>query len=444
MVENEGLVAVVREAGIVGAGGAGFPTHVKINTKADFVIINGAECEPLLRVDQLLMACGAEELLSALQLVVDHVGAKEGVIALKKKYHDAEDALNAHLGKFPRLRLHLMDNFYPAGDEQVIVYEVTGKIVPEGGIPLNVGVIVSNVETMLNIYDAYNKKRPVTHKYLTVTGAVAEKKTVCVPIGITVKEAIDLAGGALIDDYVIVNGGPMMGKLISPHDFITKTVKGLIVLPKGHSLINSLSKELSGMLREAKTACMHCSLCSEVCPRGLLGHRIAPHKLIRIASYGSFCDSKTSTENAFLCCECRLCEYACVMNLQPWKLNATLKGQMAKAGVRNTLNNKPERCAPFREYKKFPVNKLISMLGLAAFDAPAPIDFSERTFNTVSLPLRQHLGVPSLPLVKEGDFVEAGQKIADIPEGKLGSPLHASISGTVAQVTDGSIVIKKV
>jgi len=439
---EKSLTTLVEEAGIVGAGGAGFPSHVKYNAKAEYVIINGAECEPLLRVDQQLMACEADKILQALQLIVDHVGAKAGYIALKKKYHSAEEALSGCISSYPSCKIHFLDNFYPAGDEQVIVYEVTKRIVPEGGLPLNVGVIVTNVETALNVYEAYINQKPVTEKYLTVTGEVANQITIKVPLGITVKEAIDLAGGVTVNDFKVINGGPMMGKLISVDEVITKTVKGLIVLPANHSLITSLTKEVSSMMREARTACMHCSLCTEVCPRGLLGHRLEPHKLIRIPSYGKICDSNTTAVHAFLCCGCRLCEYACVQDLQPWKMNGILKSELLNQGIRNNLNLQPDKAAMFREYKKYPVNKLISKLGLAKYDKPAPIIASEKAFKTVTIPLRQHVGAPSEPVVKVGVTVQKGDLVAKISEGKLGSNIHASISGVVTAVTNENIRIQ--
>ena len=189
---EENLTTLVERSGIVGAGGAGFPTHVKLNAKADTVIINGAECEPLLRVDQQLMAQQAGRLLQALDLIVAQVGAEQGVVALKEHYHGAVEALKRELPNHPKLRIHPMGAFYPAGDEQVIVYEVTGRIVPEGGIPLNVGTIVTNVETALNVLEA-TEGRPVTEKYVTLTGAVHTPKTVKVPLGITVAEEIGRA-----------------------------------------------------------------------------------------------------------------------------------------------------------------------------------------------------------------------------------------------------------
>ncbi|MCI8683607.1 MAG: electron transport complex protein RnfC [Lachnospiraceae bacterium] len=439
---QENLTALVESAGIVGAGGAGFPTHVKLNAKADTVIINGAECEPLLRVDQQLMAGQAGRLLAALDKIVAHLGAEEGVVALKEHYHTAAEALQRELANYPKLRLHLLGAFYPAGDEQVIVYEVTGRIVPEGGIPINVGVVVTNVETALNVLDAADG-HPVTDKYVTVTGAVRGPKTVKVPLGITVAEALELAGGPTAPDYRIVNGGPMMGRLVSPESVITKTTKGLIVVPAGHPLLNSLERPLNVSLRQAAAACMQCSLCSEVCPRGLLGHRIQPHKLMRLTAYGSMCDPAQTPMNAYLCCGCRLCEYACVMGLQPWKLNGNLKNILGSQGIRNSLNSKPEQGAPFREYKRFPVHKLIHQLGLAAYDVDAPLEETALpAYAKVTLPLRQNVGAPAEPAVQTGSQVQKGDLIARIPEGKLGANLHASISGTVTAVSDDSIVIQ--
>lgn len=438
---QENLIGLVEQAGVVGAGGAGFPTHVKLKGQADTVIINGAECEPLLRVDQQLMALHAEELLDALDLLVEQVGAARGVVALKEHYHAAVESLKRELPRHSRLSLHLMGSFYPAGDEQVTVYEVTGRVVPEGGIPLNVGVVVTNVETALNVR-ASLRGEPVTDKYVTLTGEVKTPKTVRVPLGITVREALDLAGGPKVQDYRIINGGPMMGQLVSPESHITKTTKGLIVLPAGHPLLVSLERPVSDSIRRAATSCMQCSLCSEVCPRALLNHRLQPHKLMRLAGYGSLCDPEQTPMNAYLCCGCRLCEYACVMDLQPWKLNTYLKGVLSRQGIRNELNHKPSEAAPFREYKRYPVHKLIHQLGISAYDVDAPLEEREASFSTVTLPLRQNVGAPAEPVVKVGDHVDKGTLIARIPDGKLGANLHASISGKVSSVEGSSIKIK--
>lgn len=437
------LCSIVKDAGIVGAGGAGFPTHVKLNAKAEYVILNGAECEPLLRVDQQLMASESRKILEGLKIVKEHVGAKFGVIALKEKYKEAISSLESILEEYDGISLYKLKNFYPAGDEQVIVYEVTGRIVPEGGIPLNVGAIVSNVETIVNLYNAYYNDTPVIEKYVTVTGDVKYPKTLKLPIGVSIEEAINLAGGPTIEDFVVINGGPMMGKIVDIKNPITKTTKGLIVLPKSHSLVNSLTKDINKMLKEAKAACMHCSHCSEVCPRNLIGHGIYPDKMMRLASYGDLCDEKITPVNAFLCCECRLCEYACVMDLQPWKLHNSLKKTMSANGIKNSCNNVPQSAHPFREYKRYPVSKLIYKLGLNSYDVKAPISDVTISSNTISILLSQHIGAPSTPVVNIGDKVFKGDLIAKVEDNKLGSNIHSSLDGVISDIRDNMIIINR-
>ncbi|MGI6108628.1 MAG: 4Fe-4S dicluster domain-containing protein [Eubacteriaceae bacterium] len=438
---EQNLVELARNAGIVGAGGAGFPTAVKLDASCDTVIVNGAECEPLLRVDQQLMVVKAEELLEALNAVVEHTGAKEGVIGLKKKYVPAINRLNSMISKYPKLRLFILENFYPAGDEQTLVYEVTGKSVPEGGIPLNVGALVMNVETLLNLHNMMEDGTPVTDSYITVTGAVRKPLTIKVPLGITATQAIDLAGGATVDEYTIINGGPMMGKIVSPDSFVTKTTKGYIVLPSDHKLIESKTRPVSRSIRDAAVACMQCSLCTEVCPRHRLGHNLEPHKLMRIAAYGGTLDRKALATTAFLCCDCGLCQHACVMDLQPWKFNQELKRQMSAAGIKNPHHNSDVHAIRFADTHRFDVHRLIRRLGLDQYDVPAPLVPEKLDYTAVTIPLSQHIGAPSVPVVQVGDTVSRGQLIGDIPEGKLGAKIFASIDGVVTDISGNQISI---
>lgn len=444
---SKDYLTFIREAGVVGAGGAGFPTHVKVNGKAEFVIVNGAECEPLLRVDQQLFVYRTIDVLEGLRIVVEQVGAKKGIVALKKKYKTAIERLNSEIERMQlgdRVEIFLLDDFYPAGDEQVLVYEVLQRIVPEGGIPLQVGTVVSNVETLLNVSNAV-KGIPVYEKYITVTGMVHHPITVKVPLGITVREVLELAGGSKVENFRIIDGGPMMGKLVSDLEQpVTKTTKGLIVLSEDHPLILSRVQPVEKMLHIAKATCCHCSMCTEVCPRNLLGHSLHPDKLMRLASYQTTAenDSKTVTE-AFLCTGCSLCEVACVMNLQPWKINQWLKGQLGAAKIRNPHNNQPEEVHEFREYKKFPTKRLIANLGIEEFNVDAPFVEDElSTYSTVVLNRRQHIGANTTPVVKVGDFVKAGQLIADIAPDQLGTALHASISGIILKIEEDRIEIR--
>jgi hypothetical protein len=193
----------------VGAGGGGFPTHVKLNAKAETVIANGAECEPLLHKDAVIMEESAAELVRGMQLAMEAVGAKEGVIGVKGKKKHAVEAVQA-ASKGTNVRVQLLGDYYPAGDEYDLVYNVTGKLIPPGGIPIAVGVVVNNVETFVNIAAAHDGK-PLTHKTLTIAGAVKSPATLRVPIGMTFRECIEYAGGLDTDDPVLVIGGLMMG-----------------------------------------------------------------------------------------------------------------------------------------------------------------------------------------------------------------------------------------
>lgn len=440
----ENIVQMIKASGVVGAGGAGFPTHMKLDAKAEFVLVNGAECEPLLRVDQQLMASETEKMLFALNACVEQVGARRGIIGIKAKYHSAIHAIEKLLPHYPKLSLHQLANVYPAGDEQYIVYELTGKVVPEGGIPLMVGSVVVNVETLLNIYDAMKSNSPVIEKYLTITGAVKHPMTVKVPVGVSVQSIIEMAGGATVSDYKVIDGGPMMGKILgSTEEPVKKTSKGYIVLPADHALIASKEKSVERVLVEAKTACCHCDLCTDLCPRYLLGHKLHPSKLMRIAGYGSMGDKHASLDEAFLCCECGLCEQACVMNLQPWKVNIYLKGQLNKMGVKNSNKREITEVHPFKEYRGFPVKKLIYKLDLSSYDAAADFTSAQPEYDFVKLMARQHIGKPSNLSVAVGDQVARGQLIFASEEGALGANIHASISGTVTEATQDYVVIKK-
>ena len=188
---------------------------------------------------------------------MDATGAKEGIIATKAKYKDGIAALEKNLTG-GRIRIHLLDDFYPAGDEQVIVQEVTGRVVPQGGIPLKVGCVVVNVETLLNVVDALDDI-PVTRKYLTINGEVAAPCTLRLPVGTPVAAALALAGVKSTEGLRVIDGGPMMGKLIEDLEQpVTKTTKGLLVLPADHPIILKRIQSCDRIIRQANTACIQC------------------------------------------------------------------------------------------------------------------------------------------------------------------------------------------
>ncbi|MDR2394829.1 MAG: SLBB domain-containing protein [Treponema sp.] len=440
---NEILTNKIKEAGVTGAGGAGFPTAVKLGSAPEYIIVNGVECEPLIQVDQQLTAMYAPLLLKTLDYLVEALGARQGIFALKEKYVRARQALNGVIAEYPRLSIMPLVSAYPMGDEQVLVYETIGKIVPEGGIPLNVGAMVINVESLLNIRHALEGKS-VVEKYITVTGLVRNPRTFKVPLGISMRALIEKAGGTTAADPVLIDGGPLMGRvernLEAP---VIKTSKAIIVLNRDHPLILTKDRPLNRMMKLAQTACCHCMMCSDLCPRQLLGHALFPDKLMRLASYNATCEKEVSATSAYLCCECRLCEYACIMQLQPWKLNRELKVRLKEAKIQNPHHAVPEKVNPFRQYRRYPTDKLVRQLGLAAFyHINAPFEAYDEVVSKVTLPLRQHFGAPALPVVKVGDVVRKGDRIASMPEEALGAHVHASIDGTIRLIDAVAIVIE--
>lgn len=435
----EGALEKIRDAGVVGAGGAGFPTHVKIAANAEYVIVNGAECEPLIKVDQQLMAVNADKVIEGLEIVMRVAGAQYGIIALKNKYKEAISSLSKHITGKP-MELFMLDDFYPAGDEQVAVYEVLKRIVPAGGIPLKVGCVVTNVETLINIAGAV-KGLPVTHTYLTIAGAVPNPVTLKLPIGTSVKEAVALAGKETLEGMAVIDGGPMMGKMVE--DFsqpITKTTKALLVLPQNHPLIQKRTMPFKNVVKQLKSACIQCQRCTDLCPRYLLGHKLEPHKIMRSLNLGH--SAADVLKMSFLCSECGACEhYACPNMLSPRQINAKIKKELAQNGIKPNPTDKAPVANGMREYRKIPVKRLKIQLGVNDFDLPAPLSDQDYEPSLVKIPISKHIGKSSIPMVEVGQFVEKGALIARIPENSLGANIHASISGTVAEVSDHIVIV---
>ncbi|BDF58917.1 NADH dehydrogenase [Christensenellaceae bacterium] len=429
------LIDSVREAGIIGAGGAGFPTHVKIGCQAEYVIGNGAECEPLLRVDQQLMARYAEDVVAGIAAVKEQVGAKKAVICLKEHYHDAVAALKK-AARSQGVSVKLFKSYYPAGDEQQMVFEVTGRVIPTGGLPLDVGAVVCNVSTLVNIANAL-KGKPVTDKMVTVGAHVKQPVTLRVPIGTPISLLLQRAGAPEnMDGYTVVIGGPCMGKLTKDLSTpVTKTTGGLLVIPDDHPLLAKKQDNIERDIRLAKAVCCNCSMCTQMCPRNALGLNVQPHKAMRAVSQGS--GALLGTANSvFSCCDCGICTYyACNFGLSPSKIMQRLKSGMMAQGV------KPQKEVPFApdpdiDGKRIPVSRMIARLGLSKYDVPAPLEDELMNVNQVRIPLKMSIGAPSTPVVAVGDSVNAGDLIADIRENALGSKIHASISGIVSAVGD--------
>lgn len=431
-----GLIDQIRDAGVVGAGGAGFPTDRKLNCKAEIFIVNGIECEPLLRTDRHVMELHAPEIVRTVRAIRDQIGAKRAVIALKRHYEDAVKALSAAV-KGTKVELYLSDSFYPAGDEQNLVYCVTGRTVPTGGIPLDVGCVVSNVSTVLNIAGAM-EGRPVTDKLVTVGGAVNHPVTVSAPIGAPLSALLEAAGGA-VGDCTFIVGGPLMGKLTDDlTQSVTKTTGGLLAIPRNHSLVAKKTTSPRDAII-ARAACSQCSMCTQMCPRNAMGLNVQPHKAMRALASGNP-TLLGDVNGVFSCCDCGLCTYfACNFGLKPSQAMQKAKAQLQQSGVKPVKEVKYPADNGI-DNKRLPTGRLLLRLDLKRYDCDAPMA-GDVTVDTVRIPLKMHIGGPDKPVVSVGQSVTRGQLIAR-PDG-MGANIHASISGTVTQVSGDCIEIRK-
>jgi Na+-translocating ferredoxin:NAD+ oxidoreductase RnfC subunit len=427
--------ARIEQNGIVGAGGGGFPTATKFNARVPLVIVNAAECEPLLHKDKELLHHHWHAMFRGLLAAMSLVGAREGVVGIKDKY---SDLITATAGQAPDgIRVHPLPDVYPAGDEFVLVHEVTGRVIPPGGLPKDVGAVVSNVETLVNI----GLDRPVTHKYLTIAGAVRTPITVRAPIGITFGELIEAAGGATVNAFSVLVGGVMMARLATGLDEpVTKTTGGLVVLPSSHKLIQRRTATWTHVQRRGRSACDQCRFCTDLCPRNLLGHPIQPHRAMQ--SLGFTSPGEAMIAGTLYCCECNLCSlYSCPEELDPKDVCANAKPLSRERGL--VFKGRPEdvRANPLIRSRRVPMRRLMAKLGLTEFDNVGPL--VERTFAParVTVPLRQHAGAPAEPVVKPGDRVRVGDLLGVPPAGKLGARIHASIDGTVRQA-NGAVIIE--
>ena len=434
------LKNIARENGIVGAGGAGFPAYAKMTDKADTVILNCVECEPLLKLHRQLLATHTEEIIKMLDEVREAFGAKEAVVGIKSEYVTTIKAVEAVLGNYPNVRICALKAAYPMGDEVVLIYEATGRVIKPGGLPIDENVVVYNVETMYNLYEAVYNDTPVSSKLVSIVGEIDNPVTIRVPLGTSVKDTIAMAGKATVNNPAYVMGGPMMGRLGTDNTVITKTTNAIIILPSDHKLVVKMDKNMSIEKKRASSSCCQCRTCTDLCSRHALGHPIEPHKIMRAVANNDTSDLSVFTNSAY-CSGCGICEnYACPQGLSPKSIIQEFKAGLRGAGIKIEKVD-PAPVDEDRDYRKLPVHRLAARLGLEKYDKAAPFNDDTQVSKIVKIPVSMHIGAPAMPIVNKGDKVTVGQKIAEAREG-LSVSIHCSIDGIVDKVTEKEIVIK--
>ena len=435
-MDRKQMLDRIRAAGVVGAGGAGFPTYKKLDSQVEHIIANGAECEPLLAKDRETMRQDTEAFFGGLAFMQQITGAKKITIAVKKKNADVMAGFQARAEKLG-YGLLVYEDVYPAGDEYVLVYEVTGRQIPPGGIPLNVGCIVDNVETIVNVANAINGQ-PVVDKYVTVTGAVGKPLTTVVPVGTSIRDCLALAGGCSENDPVILTGGVMMGGVAKTiDDPVAKNVGGLIALPRDHYLVRRKTAPQAQYTRVGHGQCDQCSLCTELCPRYILGYPIQPHRVMRTLLMTGESKARASLWAQY-CCECNVCSYiACPEQLDPKNICVDAKALLRQNKMGRTADELEDLFLPphpARKGREIPIETLYTRLGLKPYDRKA--EFARTGFQPrrVTIPLAAHIGQPAKATVQAGDMVRRGDVIGAVEDQALGCPVHASVSGRVTAV----------
>jgi len=297
-MNQKDILQHITDYGIVGLGGATFPSHVKLDLKndnhVDCLLINGVECEPYLTADHRLMLERADEIIVGIQILMHALHIKKAIIGIENNKKDAVKVLAKACKHDKRIKVAALQVKYPQGSEKQLIKAILKREVPKNGLPMDVGVIVHNVGTIYAIYQAIQHNQPLTERVVTVTGKnIKDASNFWVKIGTPIKELIEEVGGLPEGTRKIVNGGPMMGKAIKNTDVpITKGTSGILVIA---------SEEASR--QEAKN-CIRCGECVFVCPMGL-----EPHLLMNLSEKGMY--EKASYEDITTCIECGSCSYVC-------------------------------------------------------------------------------------------------------------------------------------
>ena len=432
---------IMRSAGLVGAGGAGFPSYAKLAEGADTLLINGSECEPLLYTDLAILSNEMTAVLAGARAILTETGIPRAHLVVKA-HTAARLALADGEQLAEGITVRVLPDVYPIGDELSLIYEALGRSVAPGSLPISVGVIVYNVETLWGLGNALLTGKPLTEKWLTVGGAVKAPTVLRVPIGMRVAELFSRLGIEPGEDEIVLDGGPSMGKPIRVSDsVVTKTTKGLLVLPRALDTVSAKLANTRLATARAETACCGCSRCTDLCPRHLLGYPLEPHKMVR-AAVNAAAANPALVLSATLCCGCGICEsLACSQGISPRTVINGFKAMLAEKRLRYTAKEAPIP-APERPGRMIPSGKWASTLGVSRFDRVAPYGGEIRDPEKVEIPLNRQIGLASIPTVQNGDTVKLGDMIARAADG-LSVPQHASISGRVT-LSDNKITISKV
>ena len=436
------LKQLLKDNGVVGAGGAGFPSYSKLAEGASILLVNAVECEPLLYTSYTLLQNRIRDIVIGMRAVMEYAKIPVGLIAVKGYraeklgYKDGQELAEG-------VRIKYVPNVYPMGDEINLIYTATGRLIKPGQLPITRGVIVYNTETMHNIGLVTQFRQPVTKTYLTLSGDVPEAFCVKVPLGMKIIEVLETLKVQVPDTHVVIDGGPSMGTIVNPYvDVVKKPTSGLLILPKTIPAVRNKLRTVDENFRMAASVCCQCTRCTDLCPRHLLGYPLEPHKMVRSTLSAAQADPEL-IKTATLCCGCDICgTLACCQDISPMQIIKQYKNILGKNKMKYVASPDDEfTVSPERDYRMISAGKWKEVLGVAKYDKFPPTDIDEKLkAKEVEVPMVQHIGAPAIPCVKVGDFVNENDKIAEAAEG-LSVPHFAPITGKVTYVDNQKIVI---
>ena len=436
------LKQLLKDNGVVGAGGAGFPSYCKLAEGADTLLINAVECEPLLYTSYTLLQERMRDIVIGMRAVMEYAHIARGLIGVKD-YRAAKLGYSDGQELAPGVFIKYIPNVYPMGDEINLIYTATGRVVPPGQLPITRGVIVYNTETIYNIGLVVQYGQPVTKTYLTISGDIPKAYCVKVPVGMKISEVLSTMGVTVPDTHVVIDGGPSMGTVVNlATDVVKKPCSGLLILPKTIPAVRNKLRTKEDNFRRASSVCCQCNRCTDLCPRHLLGYPLEPHKMVRSTLSAAMADPEL-IKTATMCCGCDICStLACCQEISPMQIIKEYKGILAKNRMKYMADpNEQFTPSPDRESRMVSAGKWKEMLGVAKYDKFPPIYVEEKLKATqVEVPMSQHIGAPAVPIVKVGDEVKEDQMIAQAADG-LSIPHFAPISGKVTYVDAKTIVI---
>ena len=324
-LSKEEILDKIKLSGIVGLGGATFPTHVKLSPppgkKAEFLILNGAECEPYVTADDRIMREQSEQIFIGGKIMLKALGIERGFVGIEENKKAAIAQMKETGKKYPELEVIILKKKYPQGGEKQLIEAITGRRVPSLGLPIDVGVVVQNVGTALAVYEAIQKNKPLVESVVTVTGqCISQQRNLSLRVGTSFSQILDAIGGIPKDAAKFISGGPMMGKAVSNID---------ASVLKGTSAFLMLTEEQTK--RKEEINCVRCAKCIEACPMGLEPWLL--NKLSRAKRYDDL-----EKEKIYDCIECGCCLYTCPSNIPLLDII-----RISKAEVTRIMRSRPKK-----------------------------------------------------------------------------------------------------